>query len=121
MDRPASFSSQHQHQDGSSFAHAEATSSFRQADYNQDEFWQEDEQPEQQLEDFAVSSVEVLDRIESCTLWFLSELRAGSIPDLQLVSILLPGALAPCLLMERHATVVGHPASMIIAAHTKAV
>jgi hypothetical protein len=35
--------------------------------------------------DFTVSGVEVLNRVESCTLWFLSHLRDGSIPDLQLV------------------------------------
>jgi hypothetical protein len=35
--------------------------------------------------DFTVSGTEVLNRLESCTLWFLSHLRDGSIPDLQLV------------------------------------
>jgi hypothetical protein len=34
---------------------------------------------------FSVSGAEVLNRVESCTLWFLSHLCAGSIPDLQLV------------------------------------
>lgn len=35
--------------------------------------------------DLTVSGAEVLNRVESCTLWFLSHLRDGSIPDLQLV------------------------------------
>lgn len=38
-----------------------------------------------EVADFMVSGAELLDRVESCTLWFLSQLRAGSIPDLQLV------------------------------------
>ena len=34
---------------------------------------------------FAVSGAEVLNRVESCTLWFLSHMRNGIIPDLHLV------------------------------------
>lgn len=51
---------------------------------NEDPYSQEQQGDEGQDADFAVSGAEVLTRIESCTLWFLSELRAGSIPDIQL-------------------------------------
>ena len=43
----------------------------------------DDEEPLDEL--LSVSGAEVLNRVEACTLWFLSELQAGAIPDLQLV------------------------------------
>ena len=43
----------------------------------------DDDEPLDEL--LRVSGAEVLNRIEACILWFLSDLQAGAIPDLQLV------------------------------------